>query len=486
MATKIVTKNSSTAGSAPSASDLVQGELAVNVVDKRLYTEDNAGNIVELGTNPLGEITANGGIALGDNDKATFGASDDLQIYHDGSNSLIKDTGSGGLSISGSVVNMLNTGSNEFMFQATEDGAIQLFHNGAEKLATTATGIDVTGSAVADKVTIGTSVVNYSGTDLTVGDTADAQNGVAIQTSTTGYGYLLFGDGSGADSYIGQINYKHGDDYMSFHSAGAECMRIDGGNLLVGKTATTLSVAGAYISAAGSVGVTRASDDCLTLNRTGTDGAIASFYKEGSPVGSIGTGSGLLTIGTGTGNLLFEDALVAPCSTSSLGASNGVVDLGASSRRFKDLYLSSGVYLGGTGAANKLDDYETGNWYPVLGGDTANSGTQTYVSSIRNGKYVKVGALVTLFFDVQVTALGTTTGTYGGIKGFPFGVAQSHMGGGSVNYYSNISSATVPMLTYVGTNGFGYFMKGGTTYVARTHLTDNTRVMGQISYYTND
>ena len=57
MATKIVTKNSSTSGSAPSTSDLVQGELAVNVVDKRLYTENNSGAIVELGTNPAGAVT---------------------------------------------------------------------------------------------------------------------------------------------------------------------------------------------------------------------------------------------------------------------------------------------------------------------------------------------------------------------------------------------------------------------------------------------
>ena len=52
MATKIVTKNSSTGGDAPSASDLVQGELAVNVTDKRLYTENASAAIVELGTNP--------------------------------------------------------------------------------------------------------------------------------------------------------------------------------------------------------------------------------------------------------------------------------------------------------------------------------------------------------------------------------------------------------------------------------------------------
>ena len=52
MATKIVTKNSSTASAVPTASDLVQGELAVNVADKRLFTEDNGGSIVELGTKP--------------------------------------------------------------------------------------------------------------------------------------------------------------------------------------------------------------------------------------------------------------------------------------------------------------------------------------------------------------------------------------------------------------------------------------------------
>ena len=97
MATTIVTKNSSTASAVPTAAQLVQGELAVNVADKRIFTENNAGAIVELGTNPSAEIVANGGIALPDNGKATFGASDDLQIYHDGSNSYVQDAGDGEL-----------------------------------------------------------------------------------------------------------------------------------------------------------------------------------------------------------------------------------------------------------------------------------------------------------------------------------------------------------------------------------------------------
>jgi hypothetical protein len=65
-------------------------------------------NITSLGTlsalTVTGEITANGGIALGDNDKATFGASDDLEIYHDGSNSYIKDVGTGTLNLQGATL----------------------------------------------------------------------------------------------------------------------------------------------------------------------------------------------------------------------------------------------------------------------------------------------------------------------------------------------------------------------------------------------
>ena len=48
MANTIITKNSSTASAVPSAGALVQGELAVNVTDKKLYTKDSGGSVVEL------------------------------------------------------------------------------------------------------------------------------------------------------------------------------------------------------------------------------------------------------------------------------------------------------------------------------------------------------------------------------------------------------------------------------------------------------
>ena len=71
--TTIITKNSSTASAVPTTSDLVKGELAVNVTDKRIYTENASTAIVELGTNPssittatatvTGTLTANGTFA---------------------------------------------------------------------------------------------------------------------------------------------------------------------------------------------------------------------------------------------------------------------------------------------------------------------------------------------------------------------------------------------------------------------------------------
>ena len=77
-----------------------------------------------------------------------------------------------------------------------------------------------------------------------------------------------------------------------------------------------------------------------------------------------------------------------------------------------DLTLSGGVYLGGTGAANKLDDYEEGTWTPT----TATSG---YTISSSSGFYTKVGNLVTLHFRVKFSAVATNN-NFVRVQGRPF------------------------------------------------------------------
>jgi hypothetical protein len=69
------------------------------------------------------------------------------------------------------------------------------------------------------------------------------------------------------------------------------------------------------------------------------------------------------------------------------------VSLGGASNRFSDLYLSGGVYLGGTGSANKLDDYETGTFTPTTVLLVAGfSGSVT----VDIADYQKVGDLVSI------------------------------------------------------------------------------------------
>jgi cytoskeletal protein CcmA (bactofilin family) len=90
-----------------------------------------------------------GGITMPNNAKAIFGTGSSLEIYGDGSNSYIDDAGTGGLILRADNAVYLRSTDNENMVYAEKDGPVNLYHNNAQKLATTATGISVTGTVVA-------------------------------------------------------------------------------------------------------------------------------------------------------------------------------------------------------------------------------------------------------------------------------------------------------------------------------------------------
>ena len=83
-------------------------------------------------------------------------------------------------------------------------------------------------------------------------------------------------------------------------------------------------------------------------------------------MGSIGSVAGQdIVVGSGSAGVRFLSTGPAIQPRNADGtANNDAIDLGLSGNRFKDLYLSGGVYLGGTAAANLLDDYEEGTWTP--------------------------------------------------------------------------------------------------------------------------
>ena len=172
-------------------------------------------------------------------------------------------------------------------------------------------------------------------------------------------------------------------------NSNATAITIDSSeNVLVGKTSLAIANEGIVFEKGGAAEFTTDAARVMRLNRTSDDGSVLEINKDGTTVGSIGTKSSLLTIGTGTTGLIFDGAQIYPWNTSTNAAIDASKDLGASGARFKDLYLSGGAYLGGTGAANKLEDYEEGTWTPTDG-----SGASLTLGATNN-RYTKVGRLV--------------------------------------------------------------------------------------------
>ena len=137
--------------------------------------------------------TMTGDVAYGDNVKATFGASSDLRIYHNGSNSYIDDTGVGSLFIRSDDIR-INKYTGEFMLRAEADGPVELYYDNAQKLATTATGIDVTGTVTADGLTVdGTTQLNSGATDE------------VLRLEGTGSPYMSWYDSGVRQAYIGSF-----------------------------------------------------------------------------------------------------------------------------------------------------------------------------------------------------------------------------------------------------------------------------------------
>jgi hypothetical protein len=137
-----------------STSDLSEGSN-LYYTDARVQAI-SINNVVEDTTPQLGgDLASNGNdILFADNDKAVFGAGSDLQIYHDGNHSRIVESGGGDMIIQGDEFSLMNVAGDEYMIFADNDSFVKLYYDGSNKLATTSTGIDVTGTATMDGLTV--------------------------------------------------------------------------------------------------------------------------------------------------------------------------------------------------------------------------------------------------------------------------------------------------------------------------------------------
>ena len=187
-------------------------------------------------------------------------------------------------------------------------------------------------------------------------------------------------------------------------------------NVLIGRTSTADTAVGATLRPDGFVQSTRDGNIAADFNRNTSDGDIVRFSKGSSPVGSIGAygNSGVYIAAPTSGGsaLIFNDnaPILYPAKNNSgtIAVADNAIDLGASGVRFKDLYLSGGAYLGGTGSANKLDDFEEGIFTATV--TPSGTGSMTLDSSQDELRYSKIGKRVFITGGVVISSSSSPTG----------------------------------------------------------------------------
>ena len=255
-------------------------------------------------------------------------------------------------------------------------------------------------------------------------------------------------------------------------------------HVLVGTTDSavwndTTGTGGINLRSDGILAAARNGGEPLLLNRLGTDGELIKFNKDGTTVGSIGVNSGdqvYFAASDGMGIKVDTDNTSVEASNAAGSDNDNAVNLGSSGTRWKDLYLSGGIYLGGTGSANKLDDYEEGTWTPTL---------ITGTVSTSYGFYTKIGNTVIVRMEYGNFS-NTTANSNIEVNNLPFTSSSVSSSGATGSVFIRYSNR-IPNATYVGNNGTRTVMwessSGSYTTVKHADLNSSTAfIYAQVIY----
>tara|TARA_R100000406_G_scaffold83801_1_gene66503 strand:+ start:95 stop:1213 length:1119 start_codon:yes stop_codon:yes gene_type:complete len=325
-------------------------------------TVDAKGRITSASTNnvniPAGVGGANG-VDFNDNVKARFGASNDLEIYHDGSNSYINEVGTGGLIAKSGDIYLRNPSDGD-MVHAQSGGYVKLYHAGNEKLETRSNGVRVTGRV---EFNGSNGRIEYNNTANTF-EFFTSGNKVAEFLSS---GHLVPGLNNtynlGISSYKWKDGYFNGNVYASYYEAdGSFRAKNLNGGIYLGDTA------GGFGSA------------CAIARAQQT-----SYHASGSQVGDLVIGAEYqksILFGTTTST---SGGIHGRCRITDAGhfvpVNNNQFDLGTSSLRWRNLYTND-LNLSNEGSTNDVDG-TWGSWTIQEGED------DLFLLNRRNGKKYK-------------------------------------------------------------------------------------------------
>ena len=210
-------------------------------------------------------------------------------------------------------------------------------------------------------------------------------------------------------------------------------------------------------------------DSDVNIGTVGTIGTSTSYANQFE----IKSTSSNLILNANNSNYAFDSTQFYPLTA---GRS-----LGLGSNPFNNLYLSGGAYIGGTGSANYLDDYEEGSFTPTLEGESP----CTITLSTALGQYNKVGRIVnvTMFFQLSsiTNAASNLAVSFGNL---PFTTNTNLNTTGSVrvqNFGSSVNSLQVLVFNNA-TGGRIEEFNGTSGTNLSDHLANNTNIGISITY----
>jgi len=272
-----------------------------------------------------------------------------------------------------------------------------------------------------------------------------------------------------------------GNMVLQTGSSLTERMRIDSsGNVGIG-TASPDSETLLHVRKGDAGGVDSATNSVLTLENNTT--AILQFLTPNTANGQIrfgdpqDTGSGYIQYSHSDSSLQFGTN----------GPEKMRIDSGGRA------IIGGGVTLGNGqtyAAANTLDDYEEGTWTPIIRGNTPAPTGQSYAR--QNGRYTKVGRLVTLEFDIVLSAKGTVGGSYLIISGVPFNPDIVGRSGTTGVYFESMGTSCTSVVAVVNRNDqiFIWVTTAAQASLTRTnpatnYLTNDTALTGSVTFSTS-
>ncbi len=412
-----------------------EGEVTVNTTNDSLHVHDGttAGG-TELAKADLSNVdgSLSNNLGFADGTKALFGTGNDLEIYHNGSDSVISDLGTGDLYIKSSST-FIRTGTNESMANFNADGSVQLYHDNSQKLATTSTGINVTGTVTCDGITSdgdvtiqsGAGVLNLRDTNSTGDAAVNTINFQQSDGTTQGrVGYITNGTD---DLYI----YNDRTAEIRFGTANTDRVVIDGNGHLhphlnnsydIGTTTNqwrnayfdgTVNCDGLDVD--GNVNINAGHDTTLTIQGTGNAGLVLNadtdntdetdipkitFRQDGAinyfNIGVEGTDGTAFTgsrantpyleaTSSQTNGIDFATNSTRRVTLNNNGhwvpAANNTYDLGETGNRWRNVYTND-LNLSNEGGSNDVDG-TWGSWTIQEGED------DLFLLNRRNGKKYK-------------------------------------------------------------------------------------------------